>query len=72
MDEIEYRTERAQAYYQHFIEGNNIHKWEWCVYVGLWETSGWISIAEDQDKYKRTCQYDLLKLVIPGQRGTYE
>jgi len=41
MSEIEYRAERAQ-HWRHLLNGINVsYHWEWCIHVGLWETSGW-------------------------------
>lgn len=69
MTEIEFRVIKARRY-RACIKTHNIDKqWKWCVYVGLWETSGWISNDKDRKEHGRAPQYDLLKLVIPCQRG---
>ena len=71
MNELEFRRERAQHYRRYLIECDTVERWQWYVFVGLWETSAWIcdSKKEKDHDYGRTCQYDLLKLVTPGQRG---
>lgn len=71
MNELEFRIIKARQY-RNCITIDNIDKqWKWCVYVGLWETSGWMSNDKDKEEHGRASQYQLLKLVIPGQRGFY-
>lgn len=41
MTEIEHKAERAQHWRQMLDRINIAYHWEWCIHVGLWETSGW-------------------------------
>lgn len=41
MTEIEQRIERAQHWRQMLDRINITYHWEWCIHVGLLETSGW-------------------------------
>jgi len=38
MNEIKQRAERAQ-YWRQFLDRDDKIHWQWCVFVGLWETS---------------------------------
>ncbi len=71
MNELEFRIERAQYYRRCLDEHLSVRRWQWFVYVGLWETSAWVCDSENEKDHDsgRTCQSDLLKLVTPGQRG---
>lgn len=68
MNEIEYRAIKARRYRDCITIDDIDEQWKWCVYMGLWETSGWISNDKDHQKHGRSPQYELLKIVIPNQR----
>ncbi len=58
MNEIEYRADRAQDWRQHLDRISVAYHWEWCIHVGLWETSGWT------DKNNRNKMFEWLDRAI--------
>ena len=61
MIEIEYRVSRAK-YYRECLSGEEINDAvAWCLFVGLWETSGWICNGD-------TISPPILDWLEPGQR----
>lgn len=59
MNEIEYRVERAKIYQEYLSGVDNIDTLSWCILLGLWETSGWISGEKGAP---------ILKWLEPGKR----
>ncbi len=58
MNEIEFRAERAQSY-RHQLDVIAIDtQWKWCVYVGLWETAGWVdgNVIRWAEAHERDCR----------------
>ena len=42
MTEIERSVERAESWHQFLNEVGVDYPWEWCIQIGLWETSDFV------------------------------
>jgi len=59
MNEIRYRAVRAKAVRRGFTKLGTYNQSDWCLLLGLWETSGYVPSSVDG--------YKMLKWVKPGQ-----
>lgn len=41
MSELKFKIDSAKRYRDYLIQTVVEEQWEWCVFVGLWETGAW-------------------------------
>lgn len=41
MSELKFKIDSAKRYREYLIQAVVEEQWEWCVFVGLWETGAW-------------------------------